>query len=201
MLRIALSKALGAENKGSIRPALRSRQFFFDVDYLLRSGAGFIIKRNTMAHVSLRLMRQEDIPAVSDIGARCYNSSYYESDESFLSKWCGYPKGCYVVAVRGKVVAYAITFPYFKKEVFPLNSMYTPFFAPTGHYFHDVSVCPGYRKQGYAGMLVNKVWNSSPLPKSLVAVNNSQEFWERYGFKETRKVKYGKSKASYMECV
>ena len=154
-----------------------------------------------MAHVSIRQMREEDIPAVSDIGARSYKPSYYESDESFLTKWKGYPKGCYVVAVRGRVVAYAITFPYFHSEVFPLDTMYTPYYAPTSHYFHDVCVCPGYRKQGYAGMLVNKVWNSSPLLKCLVAVNNSEGFWERYGFIETRKVKYGNSKASYMMCV
>ena len=154
-----------------------------------------------MPHISLRLMREDDIPAVSDIGARSYKPSFYESDESFLSKWQGFPKGCYVIAVRGKVVGYAITFPYYKGEVFPLNHNYTPFLYANAHYFHDICVCPGYRNQGYAGLLVNKVWNSSVLPKCLVAVNNSEEFWERYGFKETRKVKYGKSKASYMECV
>ena len=154
-----------------------------------------------MTHIAIRLMRESDIPAVSDIGTRCYKPSMYESDESFLSKWQGFPKGCYVVAVSGKVVGYAITFPYYKGEVFPLDTLYTPFLYANTHYFHDVCVAPGYRNQGYAGMLVNKVWNSSPLPKALVAVNYSEEFWERFGFRETRKVNYGKSKASYMECL
>ena len=154
-----------------------------------------------MPHVAIRLMREEDISIVSDIGARSYKPSFFESDESFFSKWQGYPKGCYVVAARGKVVGYAITFPYYAGEVFPLNHYYTPFLYADVHYFHDVCVCPGYRGQGYAGMLVNKVWDSVNLPKALVAVNDSEEFWKRYGFQETRKVKYGGSKSTYMECV
>jgi hypothetical protein len=49
MQSIVLNRALVEENKGSIRPALRSRQFFFDVDCLLRSGAGFITREETHA--------------------------------------------------------------------------------------------------------------------------------------------------------
>ena len=154
-----------------------------------------------MPHVTLRPMRKEDIPAVSDIGARSYSAAFYESDESFASKLQGYPRGCYVVAVRGRVVAYAVTFPYYAGEVFPLDQVYKPYLYADVHYFHDVCVCPGYRGQGYAGMLVNKVWDSSELPKALVAVNASEEFWGRYGFKESRKVQYGKTRASYMKCV
>lgn len=152
-----------------------------------------------MPHVAIRLMREEDIPVVSDIGARSYKPSFYESDESFLSKLRGNPKGCFVVAVRGKVVGYAVTFPYYQGEVFPLNHPYAPMVYGNVHYFHDVCVCPGYRGQGYAGMLVNKAWESSRLLKALVAVNDSEEFWKRYGFHEVRKVRYGGGRSTYME--
>lgn len=49
MQSIVLNKALAEENKGSIRPALRSQQFFFDVDCYLRSGAGFITREEPHA--------------------------------------------------------------------------------------------------------------------------------------------------------
>lgn len=154
-----------------------------------------------MPQVVLRPMREDDVPVVSDIGTQSYRPCYYESDESFYSKWLGYPKGCYVATLEKKVVGYAITFPFYMGEVFALNSIYTPFLYSDCHYFHDVCVSPLYRGRGYAKRLIRKVWNTSVHPKCLVAVNNSKKFWNQYGFKETKKIKYGSSTASYMECV
>ena len=163
---------------------------------------GSVKEKNLPSCVSIRLMKEEDIEAILDIGSKGYSFNFYESDESFLSKLRGYPKGCYVITILEKVVAYAVTFPYFKHEVFPLNTIYTPFHSPTCHYFHDVCVEPAHRMKGFAKLLINKVWNISGLPKCLVAVNDSEKFWEQSNFEVTRKVVYGinKSKASYMIC-
>jgi hypothetical protein len=49
MQKVVLNKALVVENNRAIEPALRSRQFFFDVDCLLRSGAGFITRKKSHA--------------------------------------------------------------------------------------------------------------------------------------------------------
>lgn len=154
-----------------------------------------------MPQVVLRAMRKDDVPSVSEIGTKSYKPCFYESDESFYSKWQGYPKGCWVIVVGKEVAGYAITFPYYAGEVFALNSIYTPFLYSDCHYFHDVCVSPSHRGKGYAKRLVRKVWNTSVHPKCLVAVNSSEKFWHQYGFKETRQIKYGQSKASYMRCV
>lgn len=161
---------------------------------------GSVKEKNLPSCVSIRLMKEEDIKTVSEIGSKVYSCNLYESDESFLSKLREYPKGCYVVTIMEKVVAYAITFPYFKDEVFPLNSNYTLPYSPTCHYFHDVCVLPAYRGNKYAKLLINKLWNISGLPKCLVAVNDTENFWEQSNFEVTRKVIYGKNKAkaSYM---
>jgi hypothetical protein len=161
---------------------------------------GSVKEKNLPSCVSIRLMKEEDIKTILDIGSKGYSLYFYESDESFLSKLRGYPKGCYVITILEKVVAYAVTFPYFKHEVFPLNTIYTPFYSPTCHYFHDVCVEPAHRMKGFAKLLINRVWNISGLPKCLVAVNDSEKFWEQSNFEVTRKVVYGinKGKASYM---
>jgi hypothetical protein len=157
-------------------------------------------EKSSPSCVSIRLMKEEDIEEVLKIGSKGYSFNFYENDESFLTKLRGYPKGCYVVTIQEKVVAYAVTFPYFKHEVFPLNTIYTPFHSPTCHYFHDVCVYPAHRMKGYAKLLINRVWNISELPKCLVAVNDSENFWKGSNFEVTRKVIYGKNKGkvSYM---
>jgi len=154
-----------------------------------------------MPHVSIRRMKRTDLNAVSDIAVRCYPKAYYEDTESFVSKFKAFPTGCFVLEARGKLVAYAITFPYHDGQSFPLNEKLGKIKDPTCHYIHDVSVMPGHRKLGYATMLLAKAWDSFDLPKSLTAVKKTEEFWARFGFKEVKKVSYGETMCTYMESL
>lgn len=152
-----------------------------------------------MPHVRIRRMKQTDLNAVSDLAVRCYPKAYYEDTESFVSKFKAFPKGCFVLEARGKLVAYAITFPYHLGQPFPLSTKLGKIQKPSCHYFHDVCVMPGNRKLGYATMLIATAWDSCALPKSLTAVRKSETFWIKIGFKEIRKIEYGGVASTYME--
>lgn len=154
-----------------------------------------------MPHVRIRRMKRTDLNAVNDIAVRCYPKDYYEDSDSFESKYKTFPKGCYVLEARGKLVAYAITFPYHLGQPFPLSTKLGKIQEPSCHYFHDVSVMPGHRKLGYATMLIATAWDSCDLPKSLTAVKKSEAFWSRFGFKEVKKLEYGGMTSTYMESV
>ena len=70
-------------------------------------------------------------------------------------------------------------------------------------YLHDIAVHPRYRGMGLTRMLMERVDHETRREgfgvQCLVAVQNSQEFWRKHGFKIVRMIKsYGESPA-YMK--
>jgi GNAT superfamily N-acetyltransferase len=101
-----------------------------------------------------------------------------------------YPQGCAVLDVDGRLIGYALTHPWRYGEPPPLNSelRHIPQNATT-YYLHDVALLPEARGRGYAMQIGDRLMchaEQEGFPNlSLVAVNGSQPFWEKLGFRVT----------------
>ncbi len=69
-------------------------------------------------------------------------------------------------------------------------------------YLHSFSVHPKYRGQGVTHILFDffdKISKDDGYDvQSLVAVQNSERFWMKYGFESVRQISYGNAQAVYM---
>ncbi|WP_239350480.1 GNAT family N-acetyltransferase [Microvirga sp. ACRRW] len=99
-----------------------------------------------------------------------------------------YPQGCLVLEEGGRIVGYALTHPWHFGSPPALNSLLgeIPSKATT-YYVHDVALLPETRGKGYAVQagerLARHAHDAGFGNMSLVAVNNSQAFWERLDFR------------------
>jgi len=99
-----------------------------------------------------------------------------------------YPQGCHMLVEAGQAIGYALTHPWRYAEPPPLNGLLGEIpSSATTYYVHDVALLPQARGRGHAeGMtdwLVSHARNAGFHTLSLVAVNKSQAFWEKVGFR------------------
>lgn len=105
----------------------------------------------------------------------------------FEERLCLYPQGCLALEEDGRLLGYALTHPWRFGSPPALNSLLgrIPGDATT-YYVHDVALLPAARGKGHAGQvgerLARHALDAGFDNLSLVAVNNSQAFWERLGF-------------------
>jgi ribosomal protein S18 acetylase RimI-like enzyme len=150
-----------------------------------------------MNFATIRTARKSDYSDVAEIGTKSYSEEYYKGEESFFSKMEGCPSGCFVADLDG-VVGYAISFPYVVGKSFPIDSFFVLVDAPNCWYIHDVCVAEDFRGMGIARMLAKKVIETGWNVVCLTAVQGSEEFWERFGFRSFFELNYCGKKASYM---
>jgi ribosomal protein S18 acetylase RimI-like enzyme len=99
-----------------------------------------------------------------------------------------YPQGCFVLAESDHLIGYTLTHPWSFGKPPPLNSRLReiPSMATT-YYIHDLALLPQSRGRGHAAQAVELLAGHAQAAGfgnlSLVAVNNSQAFWERLGFR------------------
>ena len=134
-----------------------------------------------------RPMTAQDLDRVQVL-ADAIHPDHPEGKDVFTERQRLYPEGCHVLAVEGCLVGYAIAHPWQLGEPPPLNSRLgaIPHEAST-YYIHDVALLPEARGGGYASQIVERLAEhargAGPHNLSLVAVNRSQMFWERLGFR------------------
>lgn len=146
---------------------------------------------------TIRAARKSDYSDIAEIGTKSYSEEYYEGEESFFSKIDGCPSGCFVADLDG-VVGYAISFPYLVGKSFPIDSFFVLVDNPNCWYIHDVCVAEDFRGMGIARMLASKVIEMGWDVMCLTAVQGSEGFWERFGFRSFFETDYCGKKASYM---
>lgn len=146
----------------------------------------------------IRHINSEDFDFIDNIGTSNYPINYYEGSESFRSKMVGYPEGCFVCEINKKIVGYIISFPYVLWEPYPINKNYEKTENSDCYYIHDICVDKKHRGKGYAMSLVDKVLKIKLNPKVLMSVLNSENFWEKFGFKRHKKIDYYGLNATYM---
>jgi len=142
----------------------------------------------------------KDLEQVLEIQKACYHEDYLESREKFESILQLYPPGCYGIW-HEKLVGYLFSHPWRIGECVPLG---TPIKKLPENadclYLHDIAILPEFRGKGAGKALFSKVLDAAQRFKAieLVAVQRSENFWKKLGFKEAKDIMYGGRKAKLM---
>lgn len=136
-----------------------------------------------------RLMTAQDLAQVQ-ILADTIHVDHPEDAQVFEERLHLYPQGCLILEEKNRLIGYALTHPWHFGSPPPLNSRLGQIPSePTTYYVHDVALLPEARGKGYAAqvgdLLVRHAQEAGFSNLSLIAVNNSQAFWERLGFRKT----------------
>ena len=152
-------------------------------------------------------MTTNHLTTVLDIADVCY-PDYPEEMAIFEDKLSKFPAGCFVLqaqpsesgATGGEIVGYAFSHPWYHSSAPSLNkvlpnevSTLTPTTNPNAmYYLHDCAIHPKARGTGGPTTLVpmlDQIAVASNFPYiALIAVNNSQAFWEKQGFQVVDKL-------------
>ena len=138
--------------------------------------------------IDIRMMAVADIPAVLEIQAVCYTEVTPESNESLHAKLSASQSTCFIASIEDVIVGYLIALPWEFSSPPMLNAETCRLpLAPDCLYLHDLAVTPDARKFGTGRALVEacltQLKELGLERASLVAVQNSVPYWERYGFR------------------
>lgn len=134
-----------------------------------------------------RQMTATDLDDVNRIADQVH-VNYPEDPAVFAERQALFPKGCLILGGPSEIGGYAISHPWHYKQPPELNVLLRALpDHPTTFYIHDIALLPTARGAGHASKGVEQLFEiatSSGLPNiSLIAVNNSQQFWAKLGFK------------------
>lgn len=134
-----------------------------------------------------RPMTSQDLGQVQALADRIH-VAHPEDMEIFVERQSLYPQGCHVLVEDGSMIGYALTHPWLLAEPPPLNSKLREIpREATTYYIHDVALLPEGRGKGYAAkaadLLADHARDAGFDNMSLVAVNETQTFWEKLGFR------------------
>ncbi len=143
----------------------------------------------TQMHITIRNMQLTDMPAVMAIQAICYTDITPESETSMRAKLLASPATCFVATLENTVAGYLISLPWEFANPPALNAeQCTLPENPDCLYLHDLAIAPHARSAGGAPALVNKFLAQLPILQlqraSLIAIQNSAAYWQRYGFQQ-----------------
>ena len=138
--------------------------------------------------VVIRAMGAEDLAAVLDIQACCYDAAKLESRAAFLSKLEASPATCFIAAVAEAPVGYLVAVPAEEGCPPPLNNpLYVVPRAANALYLHDLAVRPQLAGQGYGQALRQWLWSQASgwglRWSALVSVQDTQAYWQRQGYR------------------
>jgi GNAT superfamily N-acetyltransferase len=146
-------------------------------------------------------MTSQDLAQVQAL-ADVIHVGHPEDPEVLAERQCLYPQGCLMLVEDGRAIGYTLTHPW-HAEPPPLNRLLHEIPASaTTYYIHDVALLPEARGRGQAAHAVDRLrahaCEAGFDRLSLVAVNQSQSFWEKAGFRviavpglETKLASYG----------
>lgn len=138
--------------------------------------------------IDIRMMAEADIHAVLEIQAVCYTAVAPESQESLHAKLSVSQSTCFIASLEGTAVGYLISLPWEFSNPPALNAETCQLpVSPNCLYLHDLAVAPSARKLGTGRALVEafltQLRELDLGCASLIAVQNSAPYWERYGFR------------------
>jgi len=154
--------------------------------------------------VTINQITLEQIAFVLEIQMDCYDEGYIENSSTFTRMITAYPRGCLGASVDGILASYAFFHPYHDNVVKPLDLSLVLNGTEDCMYLHDIAVHHRYRGIGLTRMMMESVDHETRRGgfkvQCLVAVQNSQDFWRKYGFNIVRTIEsYGESPAYYMK--
>jgi GNAT superfamily N-acetyltransferase len=149
-----------------------------------------------------RPMTPQDLGQVQAM-ADAIHVGHPEDPEVLAERQRLYPQGCFLLVEDGRAIGYALTHPWRFAEPPRLNRLLSTIPSPaTTYYIHDVALLPVARGKGHAAQITSQLGahagEAGFSNLSLVAVNKSQVFWEKAGFRviavpglETKLASYG----------
>jgi ribosomal protein S18 acetylase RimI-like enzyme len=138
--------------------------------------------------IQLNLLKSDHMADVLRIQDYCYTEIEPESRESLQAKILASPSTCLIAESSESAVGYLIAVPIIYPHLPTLNAptFELPADADT-LYIHDLAIHGAGRGKGVAQALVRASIDAakrSGLSRAcLVAIQNSQSFWEQFGFK------------------
>ena len=148
-----------------------------------------------------RRMIPQDLAQVQAL-ADAIHVGHPEDPEVLAERQRLYPQGCFMLVEDGRAIGYALTHPWRFAEPPRLNRLLGAIpSSATTYYIHDVALLPKARGKGYAAQITGRLAVHAREAGfdnlSLVAVNGSQSFWEKAGFRVTAVPGLGAKLASY----
>jgi GNAT superfamily N-acetyltransferase len=135
----------------------------------------------------IRKMCFEDIPEIMKIQEECYNINQIESPFIFISILDAAKLSCFVIEYDNIICGYIFAHmwisiirpPKLHKELkLDKSDKFECIFI------HDVAIRPLYQNRGYGLNLFSYLDKMYNMPFTLVAVNGSEKFWNKIGFKQ-----------------
>jgi ribosomal protein S18 acetylase RimI-like enzyme len=125
-----------------------------------------------------------------------YLPELLESDETFAKKIQLFPRGCLGDWHENELAAYVFSHPWLNNEIVPLDFNLRDLPSdPNCLYIHDLAVSSRFRGRGIADRLLKALFaladSMSYRDFTLVAVQDSEPFWRKYGFQARSKLIYG----------
>jgi ribosomal protein S18 acetylase RimI-like enzyme len=134
-------------------------------------------------------MQAKDVKNVVYVQEKSYIPSLYERQSLYLAIQQHYPQGCWVAYnTYGSVAGYMIAYPVLENEPPPLDTaVIYPLHECRALHLHDMAIHPDWRGLGLTKMLMQQyerlLSKSHFALASLIAVQNTKIFWEKYGFR------------------
>lgn len=156
---------------------------------------------NLQTHGTWRPMREADLPAVLAI-ATLVHPAYPEDESGTRERLALAPQGCFCLAEGHELSGYLVSHPWMLFDVPALNTRLGDLPDTVDlWYLHDLALLPLARGSGAAGLIVGELAQAARAAGfgalALVAVNGSNGFWERNGFREAHDAALDRKLASY----
>ena len=159
--------------------------------------------RENMLEYTIKQLKSDNIDDLMLLEEKCFNGDLLEDRDSFLYATNIYPKGAVLLYVGDSIAGSLFFHPYMEGVIQDINSINS---ILTGNencmYLHSFSIHPSFRGKGLTHILFdhfNQVsLNDGYFIQALVAVQNSELFWMRYGFNSVKQLYYGNSLSTYM---
>ena len=139
-----------------------------------------------IAEAVWRQMTTFDQPALESIAAKVH-PGFFERPEVLAEKQSLYRPGASLLEIGERPTGYVLSHPWRTGNLPKLDTLLGALPAdPDTYYIHDLALLPVARRIGAAAQILaalEKHASALELPTiSLVAVNNSQPYWEKQGF-------------------
>jgi ribosomal protein S18 acetylase RimI-like enzyme len=150
----------------------------------------------------VRELGPSDLTRVQEVQRKAHPSALVEPSEVFARRIYLFPSGALGAFDLNELAAYLFCHPWTLGEAPPLHDagIVLPN-RPTCMYIHDLAVRPQDRSRGLAERLVTEalsIADKMSLPCALVAVGDSEAFWEGRGFVRQHLIDYGPGRSTYM---
>ena len=151
----------------------------------------------------IKIIPESDLPRVVAVQRDSYPQELWEDAAIFREKQRVFPEGALGWYEGGVLQAYLFVHPWHKGETAPLftENMSLPE-QPDCLYLHDLAIAPAARGKGAARALVTAAFALAEQNGlqyfSLVAVQNSESFWQKFGFTPYKTLTYSGVSAVHM---